>query len=389
LADLARAAAASSRLIVMGAERKLRGTDAALAERLKERIAREGPISVANYMDACLGDARAGYYRTRQPIGLKGDFITAPEISQIFGELLGLWAVAAWQAMGEPSRVVVAELGPGRGTLMADAVRAWRSVPKFLESVTIALVETSPSLRETQRATLRGSPASVRWHERIDDVPEGPLILIANEFIDALPVRQFMRQGSVWRERCVTVGRNGDLAFTLGDAVVDSDLLEVVRELEASEGAIFETRPAVDVLLAALTARATSAPLAALFIDYGHEQSGLGDTLQAIHRHKYADPLAAPGETDLTAHVDFAEMKRSAKALGLEAYGPMPQGEFLLKLGLEARRDRLLREARPDQREAIVSGAARLASPSAMGVLFKMLALTSSGLASPPPFGEI
>jgi NADH dehydrogenase [ubiquinone] 1 alpha subcomplex assembly factor 7 len=373
----------------MGAERKLQGVHTPLAERLKKRIARDGPISVSDYMEACLADAHAGYYRTRQPIGLKGDFITAPEISQIFGELLGLWAVAVWQAMGEPSRVTVAELGPGRGTLMADAVRAWRSVPKFLESVTIALVETGPSLRETQRATLRGSPASVRWHNSIEGVPQGPLIVIANEFIDALPVRQFMRQGSVWRERCVSVGGNGNLGFALGDAIEDRDLPEALRGLGAPDGAIFETRPALAPLLTALAARAVKAPLAALFIDYGHEQSGLGDTLQAVHRHKYADPLAAPGETDLTAHVDFAEMKRSAKALGLEAYGPMPQGEFLLKLGLEARRDRLLREARPDQREAIVSGAARLASPSAMGVLFKVLALTSSGLASPPPFGEI
>jgi len=372
----------------MGAQHKLQGTDTPLAERLKARIARGGPISVANYMDACLADARAGYYRTRQPIGLKGDFITAPEISQIFGELLGLWAVAVWQSMGEPSHVVVAELGPGRGTLMADAVRAWRSVSKFLESVTIALVEISPSLRETQRATLRGAPASVRWHDSIEDVPQGPLIVIANEFIDALPVRQFVREGSIWRERCVTVCRNGDLAFTLGKTIKDGDLPEAARGLDFPDGAIFETRPAAASVLAALAARAARAPLAALFIDYGHEQSGSGDTLQAVYRHKFADPLAMPGEIDLTAHVDFGEMKRSAKLLGLDTYGPMPQGEFLLKLGLEARRDRLLRGARPDQREAIVSGA-RLADPRAMGVLFKALSLASSGLASPPPFGEI
>jgi SAM-dependent MidA family methyltransferase len=166
-------------------------------------------------------------------------------------------------------------------------------------------------------------------------------------------------------------------------------LPEAARGADAPEGAIFEKRLGVTPLLAALAARATKAPVAALFVDYGHERSGFGDTLQAVHRHNYADPLATPGETDLTAHVDFGEMKRLAKALGLDTYGPMPQGEFLLKLGLEARRDRLLREARPDQREEIASGAARLASPTAMGVLFKVLALTSSGLASPPPFGEI
>jgi NADH dehydrogenase [ubiquinone] 1 alpha subcomplex assembly factor 7 len=373
----------------MGARRKFQDTEASLGERLKQRIAQDGPISVADYMDACLADARGGYYRTRQPIGLEGDFITAPEISQIFGELLGLWAVAVWRAMGEPSRVIVAELGPGRGTLMADALRAWRAVPKFLDSVTIALVETSPRLRETQRQVLRDPPAPVHWHDSVEDVPDGPLIVIANEFIDALPVRQFVRQGDVWRERCVTIGSDGNFAFALGAAIDHGDLPADLRDLDASEGAIFETRPALSPLLATLAARAPKAPLAALFIDYGHEQSGFGDTLQAVYRHKYADPLNAAGEADLTAHVDFAAIKRNAATLGLNSYGPMPQGEFLLKLGLAERRDRLLQQASPEQREGIISGAARLASPAAMGVLFKMLVLTSSGLASPPPFGEI
>jgi NADH dehydrogenase [ubiquinone] 1 alpha subcomplex assembly factor 7 len=373
----------------MGAQRKVHGTDTPLAAKLKERIARHGPISVADYMQACLADTRAGYYRTRQPIGTKGDFVTAPEISQMFGELLGLWAVAVWHSMGEPKAVVVAELGPGRGTLMADALRAWRSVPKFLASATLALVETSPSLRETQREALRGSPAPLHWHDSLEDVPQGPLIVIANEFIDALPVRQLVRKGDVWRERCVAIGRGGDLAFSLGDQVKGDSLPPAVRGLDAADGTIFETRPALASLLPALASRAIAAPLAALIVDYGHEETGLGDTLQAVHRHKFADPLAAPGEADLTAHVDFAEVKRQANKLGLLAYGPMPQGEFLLKLGLGARRDRLLQQARPDQREAILSGAARLADPRAMGILFKVLALASNGLAPPPPFGDI
>jgi NADH dehydrogenase [ubiquinone] 1 alpha subcomplex assembly factor 7 len=389
MADLACKASGRHGAVLMGAQRKLHGTDTPLLARLKDRIAREGPISVADYLQACLADARRGYYRTRQPIGAKGDFVTAPEISQIFGELLGLWAVAVWQSMGEPRPVVVAELGPGRGTLMADALRAWQSMPKFLASVTIALVETSPSLRETQRDTLRGSPAPLHWLDSIEDVPQGPLIIIANEFIDALPVRQLVRKGNVWRERCVAIGRSGDLAFSLGDEVEGNSLPPAVRELDAADGAIFETRPALASLLSALAARAAAAPLAALIVDYGHEETGLGDTLQAVSRHKFADPLAAPGEADLTAHVDFAEIKRTLGALALNAYGPMPQGEFLLKLGLGARRDRLLQQARPDQREAILSGVSRLADPRAMGILFKVLALASSGLAPPPPFGDI
>jgi NADH dehydrogenase [ubiquinone] 1 alpha subcomplex assembly factor 7 len=388
MADLACAASAGPG-IVMGAQRKARNTDTPLAAKLKERIARHGPMSVADYMQACLADARRGYYRTRQPIGAKGDFVTAPEISQIFGELLGLWAVAVWQALGEPNAVVVAELGPGRGTLMADALRAWQSVPKFLESVTLDLVEMSPSLRETQRETLRGSPAPLHWHDCIEDVPQGPLIIIANEFIDALPVRQLVRKGDVWREHCVAIGRGGDLAFSLGDEVEGDRLPAAVRGLDAADGAIVETRPDLASLLSTLAARAMATPLAALVVDYGHTETGLGDTLQAVHRHRFTDPLAAPGEADLTAHVDFAELKRLAEALGLDAYGPLPQGEFLLKLGLGARRDRLFQQAKPGQREAILSGAARLVDPRAMGILFKVLALASNGLAPPPPFGDI
>jgi NADH dehydrogenase [ubiquinone] 1 alpha subcomplex assembly factor 7 len=373
----------------MSAQRKLHGTETPLAARLKERIARDGPISVADYMQACLADDRAGYYPTRQPIGAKGDFVTAPEVSQIFGELLGLWAVAVWQSMGEPKPIVIAELGPGRGTFMADALRAWHSVPKFLASVTVALVETSPSLRETQQGTLTGSPAPLNWYDSVEQVPAGALIVLANEFIDALPIRQLVPHSGVWRERCVTLGRAGDLAFALGNEVGGDSLPETAHALNAADGAIFETRPGVAPLLSTLAARAPSAPLAVLIVDYGHVESGLGDTLQAVSRHLYADPLAAPGEADLTAHVDFAELKRQAITRGLSAFGPIPQGEFLLKLGLEARRDRLLQQARPDQRAAILSGAARLVDPRQMGILFKALALASCGLAPPPPFGDI
>jgi NADH dehydrogenase [ubiquinone] 1 alpha subcomplex assembly factor 7 len=374
----------------MSAKRKLHGTEeTSLAARLKQRIAREGPLSVADYMQACLADADAGYYTARQPIGKEGDFVTAPEVSQIFGELLGLWCVAVWQSMGEPRSVIVAELGPGRGTLMADALRAWRSVPKFLESVTVALVDTSPVLRNAQQTLLRGSPVKLQWCDRTEDVPNGPLILLANEFLDALPVRQLVLSGGVWRERCVTIDRNGAFAFAEGAAVEADDLPSSALGIGAPDGATIETRPAVAPLASSLAARAGDAPLAALIVDYGHEETSLGDTLQAVHRHRFADPLATPGEVDLTAHVDFAALKETASALGLAVHGPMAQGAFLLKLGLEQRRDRLLAQAKPAQREAILSGAARLADPRAMGLLFKVLALTSNGLAPPPPFGDI
>ena len=390
MADLAGAAAAGFGIIVMGAQRKPHATDVTpLAAVLSERIAREGPISVHDYMEACLADRSAGYYATRQPIGNDGDFITAPEISQMFGELIGVWCAALWQTMGEPRVVTVAELGAGRGTLVADALRAWRSVPKLLDGMSIALIETSPVLRETQRQTLRGSPAPMRWYDSIDDVPQGPLIVIANEFVDALPVRQLVRQGGVWHERCVTIGDRGAFAFCAGQAVDRDALPSPVRGMGAAYRAVVETRPAAASLLSALAARAKQAPVAALIADYGHDMSGPGDTLQAVRQHRFADPLALPGEADLTAHVDFAALEETATSLGRAAYGPMPQGEFLLRIGLAARCDSLLRNATGAQRVAVVSGAARLADPRQMGLLFKVLVLQSSGLAPPPPFGDI
>jgi NADH dehydrogenase [ubiquinone] 1 alpha subcomplex assembly factor 7 len=357
--------------------------DASLAARLRARIARGGPLTVEEFMQACLSDAAAGVYASRQPIGGTGDFITAPEISQIFGELVGLWAVAVWQSMGEPPRVTVAELGPGRGTLLADALRAWRGVPKFLDNVSVALIETSPVMIEAQRKTLKDAGVPLRWYAALA-VPEGPLVVLANEFVDALPIRQFIRRGDVWRERLIASDGRGGFAFIDGDA----DDQEWHLPQTAPEDAILETRPAAHALMRELGRRAERAPVAALIIDYGHEESGFGDTLQAVRGHRFADVLADPGAADLSAHVDFAELKREASAAGLKAYGPMPQGEFLLKLGLAARRERLLQRATPAQAEVIASGASRLVDPSQMGVLFKALALTSAGLAPPPPFGH-
>jgi SAM-dependent MidA family methyltransferase len=365
----------------MSAQRKVLNAELPLAERLRERIARDGPISLEDYMQACLADVDAGYYATRQPIGKDGDFITAPEVSQIFGELVGLWAAAVWQSMGARRPVVIAELGPGRGTLMSDGLRAWRNVPGLIEAASVALVETSPALRAVQKERLAHAPVPLSWHERLEDVPQGPFIVIANEFLDALPIRQFVRRSSAWRERCVGLDARGDCIFVDG-AKAECDY-------DAPEGSIFETRPAVQSLIEQLATRAAKEPVAALFIDYGHEAQGFGETLQAVRRHNYTDPLAAPGEADLTAHVDFAALKCAAETAGLNAYGPLPQGEFLLKLGLTARRDRLLRSATQAQGEAILTGAARLVDPRQMGLLFKALAVTDSGLAPPPPFGEI
>jgi NADH dehydrogenase [ubiquinone] 1 alpha subcomplex assembly factor 7 len=365
------------------ASRDARSQGSSLAERLRQRIATEGPLSVEAFMEACLLDAGAGAYTTRQPIGSEGDFITSPEISQIFGEIIGLWAVQVWHSMGEPEALTVAELGPGRGTLMADALRAIRVSPKFADSISVALIERSPVLAAAQRDTLQDGLVPLHWYGTLDDIPRGPLIVIANEFFDALPVRQFVRRGGTWHERLVANAGTG-FAFSESETAADTD--DAPRVLDARDGAIAEMRPAALSLLKTLAKRAAEDPLAALIIDYGHDESCCGDTLQAVRAHNYADPLAAPGEADLSAHVDFAALKRNAAALGLKAYGPLPQGEFLLKLGLGERRDRLMTSATPAQAEAIASGAARLADPQQMGVLFKAVALTSAGLLPPPPF---
>ncbi len=356
-----------------------------LKERLAARIAAEGPLTLEAYMRACLLDDAEGAYAAKQPIGAEGHFITAPEISQIFGELIGLWAASVWQSMGEPARVIVAELGPGRGTMLADAIRAWRVVPRFAESVSIALVERSPRLAALQRETLKDAGVPLAWFAGLEDVPAGPTILLANEFVDALPIRQFVRRGKIWNERLVDTGQGG-LSLVEGPPAAGAEEFLARQSSEIPEGSIVEHRPGIVDMLRMMARRAEAAAFAALIVDYGHDVSGFGDTLQAVRRHRYADPLADPGGADLTSHVDFAELRRVAENLGLKAYGPMPQGQFLLQLGLEARRDRLLEAARPEQQSAILTGAARLVDPQQMGAQFKVLALTGADLPPPPSF---
>ena len=359
-----------------------------LSVRLKAQIARIGPISVEHYMDVCLADATAGYYPSKQPIGASGDFITAPEVSQVFGELLGLWAFAVWQSMGSPHPVILAELGPGRGTLMADALRALRRLPGFMRGAKVSLVETSPPLRRAQEDSLADSGADVSWHETVETLPDGPLIVIANEFIDALPVRQLVWRDGEWRERCVTIASNGGFKFCEGQVLPVKDLQRNAELRQLSDGSILEIRPAANAVIAALAKRTKDAPIAALIIDYGHEATECGDTLQAVSRHKFANPLEAPGNVDLTAHVDFGALRDTAHGNDLAAYGPKPQRALLLELGLEARLERLCEDAGPEQREALMAGAERLVGPAAMGVLFKALAITSKDLPPPPTFED-
>lgn len=355
-----------------------------LKDEIRALIEAEGPISVGRYMALCLGHPRHGYYVTRDPFGAGGDFITAPEISQMFGELIGLWAVACWQQMGEPSSFRLVELGPGRGTLMADALRAARLVPAFGAAMRLHLVEMSPVLRSRQAETLKDH--APQWHDRIEDVPEGPAIVVANEFFDALPVDQFVRGAGGWHERRVGLDEAGSLIFGLDP--------RPFRPIEAFAAGF--PRPADGDLLERMEsgpARALAARLAAqggtaLALDYGHARSGFGDTLQAMKDHRFTDPLAEPGEADLTAHVDFAALADMARVAGARAFGPLTQGDFLRRLGVEARAATLMRSASEAQKAAIGSALTRLtgAGTGEMGTLFKVLALAAPTFGPPPAF---
>jgi SAM-dependent MidA family methyltransferase len=349
-----------------------------LGRELAALIAAEGPISVERYMALCLGHPRHGYYMTRDPFGREGDFTTAPEISQMFGELLGLWAAEVWSCMGRPPRFALMELGPGRGTLMADALRALRILPECRDALSVHLVETSPVLRDAQRATLAASGAAPTWHDTIEDVPPGPAIILANEFLDALPVRQFVRTETGWHERMVGLAENR-LAFGLFAEPEPS------LALAGRPGDLVEVAEAALGLTRRIAGRLASQGGAALFVDYGHARSGLGETLQAVRSHAFVDPLAEPGEADLTSHVDFAAIARVAQAAGARAHGPVTQGAFLDALGIGARAAALGRNATPDGRAAIEAALARLTGTGEgqMGGLFKVLGVSHAALALP------
>ena len=345
-----------------------------LEAEIRRIIETDGPISVADYMRLCLGHPQHGYYVTRDPLGARGDFITAPEVSQMFGELIGAWAAAVWQQMGAPREVSLVEFGPGRGTLMADALRAAKAMPEFADALSVHLVETSPVLREAQQAKL----GALNWHVQIEDVPEGPCITIANEFVDALPVDQLVKGRDGWHMRMVGVV-DDHLAF-----VVSPDALPGRTEIEAPSGAILESRH--DRPVALLARRIAGHGGAALVIDYGHAATGFGDTLQAVRGHRYADPLAGPGESDLTTQVDFAALARTARREGARTHGPIPQGEFLRRLGIAQRAARLKQTATPQQAADIDSALARLTAADQMGELFKVLAIADPKLGALPGF---
>ncbi len=330
----------------------------------------------------CLSHPEHGYYCTQAPLGRAGDFVTAPEVSQMFGELIGLWSAVVWSQLGAPERINLVELGPGRGTLMADALRALRGAPEMLAALHVHLVDISPVLKSAQADALKGIDR-VAWHAHLADVPEGPLILIGNEYLDALPVRQVIRKDRGWCERVVD-WKDQRFVFAAGAEVDPKTVPRPVRDAEVGE--IYEWSPAVSDVVGDVADRVNRAHGAALFIDYGYARDGLGDTIQAVSGHAFADPMAKPGHCDLTAHVNFEEIASISKKAGARTWGPVSQSAFLERLGIGARTAALLTQATHAQATEIATARDRLTSPDAMGALFKAIAVTGGNVPCPPGF---
>ena len=353
---------------------------------LRQLIALKGPLSLAEFMTEALWHPRAGYYAQSQVLGAAGDYVTSPEISQMFGELLGLWSAALWDAMGRPQPVQLIELGPGRGLLMADALRALRVRPDFLAAADVRLVEASRHLAEAQRRQLAAAGAS--WHADLASVPEGAAILLANEFLDALPILQLERTAAGWRERLVDYdAAAGRFRFTLSPRPAPQEALLAPAERAAPLGSIVEVSPAAIGLVSIIARRLAAHGGVALFVDYGRAAGGTGATLQALRRHKRHDALAAPGSADLTAHVDFAALARAAREAGAACHGPVAQGEFLVQLGIRERAQHLAAAA-PQQADAIRQALERLIAPDEMGTLFQAFVVAHPALPVPAGFGE-
>ncbi len=337
---------------------------------IENMIRQNGPMRIDQYWSLCLAHQDYGYYKTRDPLGAAGDFTTAPEISQLFGEMVGIWVAEEWIRLSSPQKIHLVECGPGRGTLMADILRVIKIVPGCLDAVQVHLVETSPALKEKQRQTL----PSIKpvWHDSLETLPDdAPLLFVANEFFDALPIRQFICGANGWQERVIALSGDGALCFAPGSVVLANNLPSGMA------GDIFEWAPAREAVASEMGRRLKNQGGSGLFIDYGHPVSALGDTLQAVSRHKFENILDKQGDADITSHVDFGTL--ALQFLNQEAIPSCcTQKEFLERMGIGARAAQLERTATSeDQKEAIKAGLSRLIDKDAMGELFKVLEVRS------------
>jgi len=351
-----------------------------LKARIASLIEAQGPMSLAQFMALALLDPKQGYYATRDPLGRGGDFITSPEISQMFGEMVGLWLVQAWADQGCPKNPRLVELGPGRGTLMADILRAAQVAPEFTADLDVVLVEASPALQAVQAEKLRGLGADISWQSQFDDsLADRPLFLAANEFFDALPLRQYVKTARGWCERIITAD-NGELNFALAPVPVPPSAIPADRE-PAPDGGVYETSPAALALAQDIAHIVATKGGAALMIDYGYTQaSGFSETLQAVSGHRFADALTEPGQDDISAHVDFAALAHAGRLGGAVVFGPLSQGLFLANIGIVERAEQLM-AANPAQAQSLLQAIERLIGNEQMGRLFKVLAF------APPSVG--
>ena len=346
-----------------------------LEQRIIRQIEANGPISVADYMAMCLFDRDAGYYTTHEPFGKDGDFITAPEVSQMFGELVGVWCVNAWQALGSPDDFVLCEIGPGRGTLMKDLIRtAGKIAPGFIAAAKIHMVEISERLTRIQQETLAKHSDAIIWEKNFSDIASGPLITIANELFDAIPSRQYVKTKGRFVERMLALDTGRNLVFAIGSGSIDLSLLPLGHDI-APEGSIFEIAPARNALMQEIASHIHRDRGAALLFDYGHLQQGIGDTLQALSRHTSVDVLHIPGAADLTTHVDFHGLALAARTEGCKT-SAMTQGDFLLAMGLLDRAGVLGQDKSAEVQDKIRLDVERLAGPEQMGTLFKVLCVS-------------
>jgi NADH dehydrogenase [ubiquinone] 1 alpha subcomplex assembly factor 7 len=362
-----------------------------LRARIADLIAAQGPMSVAQFMTMALLDPKEGYYATRDPFGTGGDFTTAPEISQMFGEMAGLWLVQAWADQGSPKNPRLVELGPGRGTLMADILRVAQVAPDFMADLEVVLVEASPALQAIQAEKLRGPNngfmcADISWQAQFDDsLADRPLFLVANEFFDALPLRQYVKTERGWCERMVTLS-DGALAFALAPVPVPSSAIPADRA-QAPDGGVYETSPAATALAEDIARIIAARGGAALMIDYGYgEAAGFSETLQAVSGHRFAEALTEPGEDDISAHVDFAALAQSGRRGGAGVFGPLTQGMFLANIGIVERAEQLMK-ANPDEAQKLLAAVERLIGNDQMGRLFKVLAFAPPSVGGMAGFG--
>lgn len=349
-----------------------------LSSHIKNIISHTGPISISEFMQLALSHPLYGYYQAKEPFGTKGDFTTSPEISQMFGEMIGAWSAHIWQQMGCLQDVVIVEMGPGRGTLMADFLRSTAKIPGFHNSISIAMVETSKRLQELQRNNIGNMHPRISWYEDVKSLPQKPIIVIANELFDALPIRQYIKQNGKWHEKMLGVDKNGELAFTLSPEIkMEGKLIE-----NAPENGVVEICPQGGAIIKELVERVKMHNGAVLIIDYGYIETQYKDTLDAIGGHQHRNILEDIGALDISAHVDFQALKKAADTAGVRVFGPTTQGSFLQKLGIGMRAEMLCKNASDEQKHEIKTALARLVgnSPEEMGELFKVISFTTGNI---------